>query len=160
MHEDEKGRKIGQQKKKKKKERKKEGKKEKEEEKGMVPSKDPLRKPGVESNHQPFDLESNALPLALPGLAHANTRTISTKNPFFISIFTLYRLHLKFRSEALGAVAGGEGLERVSRGRAVTVQEVAMLAVRPEGKLRGPWETRGILVDKVRGQLSGDELVG
>ena len=131
-----------------------------EEEEGIVPTEDPLRKPGVESNHQPFDLESNALPLALPGLAHANTRTISTKNPFFISIFTVYRLHLKFRSEALGAVAGGEGLDRAARGRAVTVQEVAMLAVRPEGELRGPWETRGILVDKVRGQLSGDELVG
>ena len=62
-------------------------KEEEEEEEGMVPSKDPLRKPGVESNHQPFDLESNALPLALPGLAHANCRTISTKNPFFNSYF-------------------------------------------------------------------------
>ena len=27
-----------------------------EEEEGMVPTKDPLRKLGVESNHQPFDL--------------------------------------------------------------------------------------------------------
>ena len=45
-------------------------------------------------------------------------------------------------------------------GRAVTVEEFAMLAVRPEGELRGSWWTNGILVDKVRGQLSGDELVG
>ena len=45
-------------------------------------------------------------------------------------------------------------------GRAVTFQEVAMLAVRPEGELRGSWGTSGILVDKVRDQLSGDELVG
>ena len=67
------------------KERKK--RKEEEEEEGMVPSKDPLRKPGVESNHQPFDLESNALPLALPGLAHANSRTISTKEQPFYSYF-------------------------------------------------------------------------
>ena len=82
----------------------------------MGRSKDPLRKPGVESNHQPFELESNALPLALPGLAHANSRTISTKEqPFFIAIFTVYRLHLMFGSEALGAVAGGEGLHRASR---------------------------------------------
>ena len=36
-------------------------------------------------------------------------------------------------------------------GRAVTVQEFAMLAVRPEGELRRSWGTRGILVDKVRG---------
>ena len=83
MHEDEKKkRKIGQQKKKKKKEKKRK------EEEGMGRSKDPLRKPGVESNHQPFELESNALPLALPGLAHANSRTISTKEqPFFYCYF-------------------------------------------------------------------------
>ena len=65
-----------------------------------------------------------------------------------------------FGSEALGAVAGGEGLDRASRGEAVTVQEFAMLAVRPEGEPRVFWGTRGILVDKVRGPLSGDELVG
>ena len=45
-------------------------------------------------------------------------------------------------------------------GRAVTVQKVAMLTVRPEGELRVSWETRGILVDNVRSPLSGDELVG
>ena len=83
----------------------------------MVPSKDPLRKPGVESNHQPFDLESNALPLAPPGLGHSSTRTISTKNPFYF-YFTVYHLRLKFRPKALGSVAGGEGLDRASRGRA------------------------------------------
>ena len=85
MHEDEKGRKIGQQRKKKKKERKKERKEEEEE--GMVPSKDPLRKPGVESNHQPFELESNALPLAPPGLGHASTRQVSTKQQPFLFLF-------------------------------------------------------------------------
>ena len=104
MYEAEKGRKIGQQKKKKKKERKKEKEEEKErkkekkrkeeeeeeEEEGMVPSKDPLLKPGVELNHQPFDLESNALSLALPGLAHANCRTISTKEqPFYFYFYSV-----------------------------------------------------------------------
>ena len=76
---------------KKKKMKKKERKKRKEEEEeGMVPSKDPLRKPGVESNHQPFELESNALPLALPGLAHAISRTISTKEqPFYCYFYSV-----------------------------------------------------------------------
>ena len=52
------------------------------------------------------------------------------------------------------------GLIGLQGARAVTVQEFAMLAVRPEGELRGSWETRGILVDKVRGGFGGDELVG
>ena len=52
------------------------------------------------------------------------------------------------------------GLIGLQGARAVTVQEFAMLAVRPEGELRGSWETRGILVDNVRSPLSGDELVG
>ena len=60
---------------------------EEEEEEGIVPTKDPLRKPGVESNHQPFDLESNALPLAPPGLGHASTRQVSTKQQPFYSYF-------------------------------------------------------------------------
>ena len=87
--EEEKERKKERRKKKmKKKERKK--RKEEEEEEGMGRSKDPLRKPGVESNHQPFDLESNALPLALPGLAHANSRTISTKEqPFYFYFYSV-----------------------------------------------------------------------
>ena len=58
-----------------------------EEEEGIVPTEDPLRKPGVESNHQPFDLESNALPLAPPGLGHASTRQVSTKQQPFYSYF-------------------------------------------------------------------------
>ena len=61
--------------------------KEEEEEGGIVPTEDPLRKPGVESNHQPFDLESNALPLAPPGLGHASTRQVSTKQQPFYSYF-------------------------------------------------------------------------
>ena len=60
---------------------------EEEEEEGMGRSKDPLRKPGVESNHQPFELESNALPLALPGLGHASTRQVSTKQQPFLFLF-------------------------------------------------------------------------
>lgn len=44
-----------------------------EEEEGMVPTKDPLRRLRVESNHQPFDDKSNALPLAPPGLEHPST---------------------------------------------------------------------------------------
>lgn len=40
---------------------------------------------------------------------------LAPKNTLFISIFTVYRLHLMFGSEALGAVAGGEGLHRASR---------------------------------------------
>ena len=105
MHEDEKGRKIGQQRKKKKKERKKEKEEEEEDEEGMVPSKDPLRKPGVESNHQPFELESNALPLAPPGLGHASTRQVSTKQQPFLFLFffkkSVYSLQLKSRSTRL-----------------------------------------------------------
>ena len=57
------------------------------EEEGIVPTKDPLRKLGVESNHQPFDLESNALPLAPPGLGHANIRQVSTKQQPFLFLF-------------------------------------------------------------------------
>ena len=60
---------------------------EEEEEEGIVPTKDPLRMPGVESNHQPYDLESNALPLAPPGLGHASTRQVSTKQQPFYSYF-------------------------------------------------------------------------
>ena len=41
---------------------------------------------------------------------------LAPKNNLFIAIFTVYRLHLKFGSDALGAVAGGEGLHRTSRG--------------------------------------------
>ena len=75
-----------------------------EEEEGIVPTKDPLRKPGVESNHQPFDLESNALPLAPPGLAHAISRQVSTKQQPFLFLFffkSVYGLHLKSRSTRL-----------------------------------------------------------
>ena len=68
---------------------------------------------------------------------------LAPKNNLFISIFTVYRLHLMFGSEALGAVAGGEGLDRASRGEAVTVQEFAMLAVRPEGEPRVSWGPAG-----------------
>lgn len=79
-------------------------KEEEEEEEGIVPTKDPLRKPGVESNHQPFDLESNALPLAPPGLGHAGTRQVSTKQQPFLFLFffkSVYGLHLKSRSTRL-----------------------------------------------------------
>ena len=58
-----------------------------EEEEGIVPTKDPLRKLRVESNHQPFDLESNALPLAPPGLGHGNIRQVSTKQQPFLFLF-------------------------------------------------------------------------
>ena len=51
------------------------------------------------------------------------------------------------------------GLIGLQGARVVTVQEFAMLTVRPEGELRVSWETRGILVDNVRSPLSGDELV-
>ena len=40
---------------------------------------------------------------------------LAPKNNLFIAIFTVYRLHLMFGSEALAAVAGGEGLHRASR---------------------------------------------
>ena len=167
----------------------------------MVPSKDPLRKPGVESNHQPFDLESNALPLAPPGLGHASTRQVSTKQQPFYSYFlkkkSVYSLHLKSRSTRLlkrewtcmfpslrvsktHALEGlpyetivdlmTPGLTRVRlqrfsvgeqmfpmllhlllekrdciglQGEVVTVQEIAMLAVRPEGEPRGSWGPAG-----------------
>ena len=65
-----------------------------------------------------------------------------------------------FGSEALGAVAGGEGLDRASRGEGGHCSRVRNAAVRPEGELRVSWGTRGILVDNVRSPLSGDELVG
>ena len=51
------------------------------------------------------------------------------------------------------------GLIGLQGARVVTVQEFAMLTVRPEGELRVSWETRGILVDNVRSPLSGHELV-
>ena len=66
-------------------------------EEGIVPAKDLLRKPAVESNHEPFDLESNALPLAPPGLRHASTRQVSTKQQPFYSYF--FKISVQFTSQ-------------------------------------------------------------
>ena len=58
--------------------------------------------------------------------------------------------HLLLEKRAL------KGLQR----EVVPVQEFAILAVCPEGEPRVSWGTGGILVDKVRGWLTGDGLVG
>ena len=46
------------------------------------------------------------------------------------------------------------------QGEAVTVEEFAMLTVRPEGEPMASWWTGGIWVDKVRCGFSGDGIVG
>ena len=101
-------------------------KEEEEEEEGIVPTKDPLRKPGVESNHQPFDLESNALPLAPPGLAHAISRQVSTKQQPFLFLFflnqcTVYISSLEVQDCSKGngpACSHLSGFRRLTRWRA------------------------------------------
>ena len=64
-----------------------------------------------------------------------------------------------FGSEALGAVAGGEGLHRASRGGR-PCSRVRNVGRASRGRGEGVLGTGGILVDKVRGGFSGDELVG
>lgn len=106
-------------------------------------------------------MESNALPLAPPGLGHANSRTISTKEQPFLFLFLQCTVYISsLGPRLLEPLLEERGLIGLQGGRAVTVQEFAMLAVRPEGELRVFWGTSGILVDKVRSPLSGDELVG
>ena len=85
---------------------------------------------------------------------------LAPKNNLFIPIFTVYRLHLMFGSEALGAVAGGEGLHRASRREGRHCSRGRNVGRASRGRAKGVLGTGGILVDKVRDQLSGDELVG
>ena len=65
-----------------------------------------------------------------------------------------------FGSEALGAVAGGEELHRASRREGRHCSRGRNVGRASRGRAKGVLGTGGILVDKVRDQLSGDELVG
>ena len=67
---------------------------------------------------------------------------LAPKILFLIPIFTVYRLHLKFRSEALGAVAGGEGLDRPLRGEGRHCRRVRNVGRASRGR------AKGVLVDQ------------
>ena len=62
---------------------------------------------------------------------------LAPKNNLFISFFTVYRLHLMFGSEALGAVAGGEGLDRASRGEGGHCSRVRNVGRASRGRAKG-----------------------
>ena len=62
---------------------------------------------------------------------------LAPKILFLIPIFTVYRLHLKFGSEALEAVAGGEGLDRPLRGEGRHCSRVRNVGRASRGRAKG-----------------------